>query len=93
MLLGFCRMTVTLSLLLALSACWPEEDVDTTDGTTPVRGLITTLISDVEEVTIRRYRGVLEPSEVMPWAIPMTVRFGGRSNVSWVSPLPHSVVH
>lgn len=55
---------IALPLLLALGACWPEKDVDATDDTAPVRGLITTLIADVEEVTIRRYPGVLEPSEV-----------------------------
>lgn len=64
MLLGFCRIFIALSFLFALGACWPEEDEDASDDTAPTRGLITTLISEIEEVTIRRYPGVLEPSEV-----------------------------
>lgn len=76
MLLGFCRIIVALSLLFALSACWPEEDADAADDTTPTRGLITTLISDVEEVTIRRYPGVLEPSEVNMLSFEVGGRLG-----------------
>ncbi|MEL6315430.1 MAG: efflux RND transporter periplasmic adaptor subunit [Pseudomonadota bacterium] len=60
----FGRSFIALPFFFALSACWPEEDVATTNDTTPVRGLITTLVADVEEVTVRRYPGVLEPSEV-----------------------------
>ncbi|MEL6569617.1 MAG: efflux RND transporter periplasmic adaptor subunit [Pseudomonadota bacterium] len=60
----FGRSFIALPFVFALSACWPEEDVATTNDTTPVRGLITTLVADVEEVTVRRYPGVLEPSEV-----------------------------
>lgn len=61
---NFGRSFIALSLVLALGACWPEEDAAATDDTAPVRGLITTLVADVEEVTVRRYPGVLEPSEV-----------------------------
>ena len=60
----FGRSFIALPLVFALSACWPEEDVATMNDTIPVRGLITTLVADVEEVTVRRYPGVLEPSEV-----------------------------
>ncbi|MEL7082332.1 MAG: efflux RND transporter periplasmic adaptor subunit [Pseudomonadota bacterium] len=60
----FGRSYIALPLVFALSACWPEEDVAATNDTSPVRGLITTLVADVEEVTVRRYPGVLEPSEV-----------------------------
>ncbi|MEM6888559.1 MAG: efflux RND transporter periplasmic adaptor subunit [Pseudomonadota bacterium] len=49
--------------LMALAGCLPEEE-DVTQAEPPVRGLITTLISESEEVTFRRYPGVLEPSEV-----------------------------
>lgn len=46
-----------------LAACFPEEE-NAQETEAPVRGLITTLIEDAEDVTIRRYPGVLEPSEV-----------------------------
>lgn len=58
------KMLISLSLFLVLGACWPDEVTDAMEDTAPVRGLITTLIADVEEVTVRRYPGVLEPSEV-----------------------------
>lgn len=63
-LFRFGRSFMVVNLVCVLSACWPEDDTNATDSTTPVRGLITTLVADVEEVTVRRYPGVLEPSEV-----------------------------
>jgi len=64
MLARFGRTLIALNLTLLLTACWQEEDTSATETETPVRGLITTLVADVEEVTVRRYPGVLEPSEV-----------------------------
>ncbi|MBO9436658.1 efflux RND transporter periplasmic adaptor subunit [Ruegeria sp. R13_0] len=52
------------SLALLLAACLPEEDTGQTQQQETVRGLITTLVSDAEDVAVRRYPGVLEPSEV-----------------------------
>lgn len=52
-------------LLLAgflLAGCFHEDD--TSSEAPPVRGLITKIVQDVEETTIRRYPGVLEPGEV-----------------------------
>ncbi|MEM6340103.1 MAG: efflux RND transporter periplasmic adaptor subunit [Pseudomonadota bacterium] len=64
MFFGFGRILLSLNLVLLLCGCWPEDDAGAGGGETPVRGLITTLIAEVEEVTVRRYPGVLEPSEV-----------------------------
>lgn len=52
------------SLALWLAACLPEEDTGQTQQEEPIRGLITTLVADAEDVAVRRYPGVLEPSEV-----------------------------
>lgn len=46
----------------ALLGCIPEGEVEAEDP--PVRGLVTTVVSAVEETTVRRYPGVLEPGEV-----------------------------
>lgn len=52
--------------LIVLSACIPDGSDDSADENSepPVRGLITTLVEEIEEVTVRRYPGVLEPEEV-----------------------------
>lgn len=63
-LFRFGRSFIALNLVLVLGACWSEDGADAMEDTTPIRGLITTLVADVEEVTVRRYPGVLEPSEV-----------------------------
>ncbi|MEM7024728.1 MAG: efflux RND transporter periplasmic adaptor subunit [Pseudomonadota bacterium] len=47
----------------ALAGCWADENASEAPRQ-PIRGLITTLVEDVEETTIRRYPGVLEPGEV-----------------------------
>ena len=70
---------ISLRLLLAsvcfaaLSACLPEgnETSQDTPADPPIRGLIATLVESAEEVTVRRYPGVLEPEEVSP-RIPRT---------------------
>ncbi|MEM8728991.1 MAG: efflux RND transporter periplasmic adaptor subunit [Pseudomonadota bacterium] len=58
------RVLAAGPLLLLLGACWPEDETDTAQASAPVRGLITTLVAEAENVTVRRYPGVLEPSEV-----------------------------
>ncbi|MEO0568830.1 MAG: efflux RND transporter periplasmic adaptor subunit [Pseudomonadota bacterium] len=57
------RASAVFALASLLFACFPEKS-ENEDETPPVRGLITTLVSDAEEVTVRRYPGVLEPGEV-----------------------------
>ncbi|MEM9549685.1 MAG: efflux RND transporter periplasmic adaptor subunit [Pseudomonadota bacterium] len=64
MCLGTWRWLITASCVLALGACFPEDETDQQDETAPIRGLITTRIEEAVDVTIRRYPGVLEPSEV-----------------------------
>ncbi|MEX0368182.1 MAG: efflux RND transporter periplasmic adaptor subunit, partial [Ruegeria sp.] len=64
MRIRFWQMVVGGACMSVLAACLPEEEAADETTETPVRGLITTLIDDAEEVTIRRYPGVLEPSEV-----------------------------
>ncbi|WP_415404671.1 efflux RND transporter periplasmic adaptor subunit [Tateyamaria sp. SN3-11] len=73
---SFGRSLIALSLVVAPGACWPEEDAAATDDTAPVRVLITTLVADFEEVTVRRYPGVLEPSEVNLLSFEVGVRLG-----------------
>ncbi|MEM7075535.1 MAG: efflux RND transporter periplasmic adaptor subunit [Pseudomonadota bacterium] len=58
------RIVIAALVPMCLSACLPEEDEDTTETTPPVRGLITTLVEEQEQTTIRRYPGILEPGEV-----------------------------
>ncbi|MEL6376155.1 MAG: efflux RND transporter periplasmic adaptor subunit, partial [Pseudomonadota bacterium] len=57
------RASAVFAFASLLFACFPEKS-ENEDETPPVRGLITTLVSDAEEVTVRRYPGVLEPGEV-----------------------------
>ncbi|MEM7236714.1 MAG: efflux RND transporter periplasmic adaptor subunit [Pseudomonadota bacterium] len=68
------RLVTPAILVIALVGCLPEDESDESEVTQPVRGLITTLIGDSEEVTVRRYPGVLEPSEVNL----MSFEVGGR---------------
>ena len=70
------RASLALIFAAALGACLPEGDAAATDDTTPVRGLITTLVADVEDVTVRRYPGVLEPSEVTLLSFEVGGRLG-----------------
>lgn len=66
----------SFSLTIAiLSGCLPESDDDAV-VIPPVRGLITTLIGEAEQVTIRRYPGVLEPSEVNQLSFEVGGRLG-----------------
>lgn len=61
--------------LLLLVACSPDEESDAT-AEPPIRGLITTLVQEVEETTTRRYPGVLEPGEVNILAFEVGGRLG-----------------
>ncbi|MEO0957426.1 MAG: efflux RND transporter periplasmic adaptor subunit [Pseudomonadota bacterium] len=54
-------IAIALGAIL-VTGCLPEEDE--ADAPPPVRGLVTTVVEAVEETTIRRYPGVLEPGEV-----------------------------
>ncbi|MEM1377887.1 MAG: efflux RND transporter periplasmic adaptor subunit [Pseudomonadota bacterium] len=58
------KLWLAMPLVMALGACLPEDNTGEAENVAPVRGLITMLVGDVEEVTVRRYPGVLEPSEV-----------------------------
>lgn len=62
------------AVALVLAGCVPEEDAPA--GPPPVRGLITTLVQDFEETTIRRYPGVLEPGEVNVISFEVAGRLG-----------------
>lgn len=50
-----------LAALLALAGCFEEEDAA---GDPPVRGLKTHLVAHAERSTLRRYPGVLEPTQL-----------------------------
>ena len=71
-------MKAALSLVCAtallLSGCLPEET--TSDAEPPVRGLITKVVQEFEETTVRRYPGVLEPGEVNLLAFEVGGRLG-----------------
>ena len=54
------RAFVAFSVLTGLLSCEPEA----ADESTPVRGLKTHLVEETEQVTIRRFPTVLEPSEL-----------------------------
>lgn len=70
------RAMLVWASILVLGACLPEEEEDASASAPPVRGLITTLIGAVEEVTVRRYPGVLEPSEVNQLSFEVGGRMG-----------------
>ncbi|MEM9145211.1 MAG: efflux RND transporter periplasmic adaptor subunit [Pseudomonadota bacterium] len=61
-------------LILTLSGCWPEEEQASEPP--PVRGLVTTQVKAVEETTVRRYPGVLEPGEVNVLSFEVGGRLG-----------------
>ncbi|MEM7745429.1 MAG: efflux RND transporter periplasmic adaptor subunit [Pseudomonadota bacterium] len=63
-----------LLLAMTLAGCFPEDEEPA--GPAPVRGLITTEVRAVEETTIRRYPGVLEPGEVNVLAFEVGGRLG-----------------
>lgn len=62
--------------VFVLAACFPEDDPAPEESAAPIRGVITTLIEQAEEVTIRRYPGVLEPSDVNPLSFEVGGRIG-----------------
>lgn len=64
----------SLLVVLALAGCLPEDYEPA--GPAPIRGLITTEVRAVEETTIRRYPGVLEPGEVNVLAFEVGGRLG-----------------
>lgn len=70
------RRVFGIGLAFALGACSPKNDETQNGDTTPARGLITMLVSEVEEVTVRRYPGVLEPSEVNRLSFEVGGRLG-----------------
>ncbi|MEM9048660.1 MAG: efflux RND transporter periplasmic adaptor subunit [Pseudomonadota bacterium] len=70
------KAAILLTLAFGLSACFDDEDQTATDETPPVRGLVTTVVQAVEETTIRRYPGVLEPGEVNSLSFEVGGRLG-----------------
>ncbi|MEM7061244.1 MAG: efflux RND transporter periplasmic adaptor subunit [Pseudomonadota bacterium] len=60
---------------LGLAGCLPEDD-ESQEYTPPVRGLITTLVEETEQTTVRRYPGVLEPGEVNVLSFEVGGRLG-----------------
>ena len=62
-------------VVLSLSACLPEEE-GSGDAAAPIRGLITVLVEETEQSTIRRYPGVLEPGEVNSLSFEVGGRLG-----------------
>ena len=72
------RLWVAGVCLSTLAACIPDESDVSKDTTAdpPVRGLIATLVESGEEVTVRRYPGVLEPEEVNPLSFEVGGRLG-----------------
>ena len=72
------RLVVASVCFAAVSACLPEgNDVSQdTPADPPIRGLIATLVESAEEVTVRRYPGVLEPEEVNPLSFEVGGRLG-----------------
>ena len=59
---------------LLLSACFPDEEAP--PDPPPVRGLVTMLVHEVEDTTVRRYPGVLEPGEVNVLSFEVGGRLG-----------------
>ncbi|MEO0822597.1 MAG: efflux RND transporter periplasmic adaptor subunit [Pseudomonadota bacterium] len=70
------RPAVLLTATLLLTGCFEEENEDKADIEPPIRGLVTTLVRAVEETTVRRYPGVLEPGEVNILAFEVGGRLG-----------------
>jgi RND family efflux transporter MFP subunit len=72
------RLWVAGACLAALAACIPDDSDVSKDAKTdpPIRGLIATLVESAEEVTVRRYPGVLEPEEVNPLSFEVGGRLG-----------------
>ncbi|MEM6944186.1 MAG: efflux RND transporter periplasmic adaptor subunit [Pseudomonadota bacterium] len=64
----------TAIMTLMIAACVPEEEKSEEEA--PIRGLVTRLVADIEETTVRRYPGVLEPAEVNPLSFEVGGRLG-----------------
>lgn len=64
--------------MATLSACLPEDtDVSqNAEEDPPIRGLVATLVESAEDVTVRRYPGVLEPEEVNAISFEVGGRLG-----------------
>lgn len=75
----FMRFTIFAATLGLLIGCLPEDE-DTVEET-PIRGLVTVLVSASEDSIIRRYPGVLEPSELNTLSFEVGGRLG-RLNLS-----------
>lgn len=58
----YTRWATTLLAALFLAACLPESDEPAAPE--PVRGLVSVIVSSADDSIIRRYPGVLEPSEL-----------------------------
>ena len=70
------RILAILSIVgIGFSGCLPTEE-ETTETPPPVRGLVTALVEEVEQTTIRRYPGVLEPGEVNVLSFEVGGRMG-----------------
>ncbi|MEM7188533.1 MAG: efflux RND transporter periplasmic adaptor subunit [Pseudomonadota bacterium] len=61
--------------ILALAGCLPDEE-DGSNTAPPIRGLITALVDETEQTTVRRYPGVLEPGEVNVLSFEVGGRLG-----------------
>ncbi|MEM9913056.1 MAG: efflux RND transporter periplasmic adaptor subunit [Pseudomonadota bacterium] len=70
------RLCLLSACLFVLSACLPDdaEEAQNVDVEPPTRGLIAIQVQDAQEVTVRRYPGVLEPEELNP----LSFKVGGR---------------
>ncbi|MEM9440333.1 MAG: efflux RND transporter periplasmic adaptor subunit [Pseudomonadota bacterium] len=57
------RINLMLLATLLMSAC-NQQDEASDDDNAPIRGLVTTQVASTERSTVRRYPGVLEPTEI-----------------------------
>lgn len=69
------RVQCALLAVFALAGCFPEEE-EGADHTPPVRGLITVLVEESQQTTVRRYPGVLEPGEINVLSFEVGGRLG-----------------
>ncbi|MEM7045512.1 MAG: efflux RND transporter periplasmic adaptor subunit [Pseudomonadota bacterium] len=57
------RIKLVLLVTLLMSACDQQDEVGD-ENNAPIRGLVTTQVTSTERSTVRRYPGVLEPTEI-----------------------------
>ncbi|MEM9197123.1 MAG: efflux RND transporter periplasmic adaptor subunit [Pseudomonadota bacterium] len=70
------RLLPLFALGLVLTGCFHDEDETAEDQAPPVRGLVTAVVEAVEETTVRRFPGVLEPGEVNALSFEVNGRLG-----------------